>query len=504
MSVRVHEDFMKKKFFTLLLSAAAVAFICNCGDDAILNVNNTTPIVGQPAFLYKDGSTNYIVYVSGFVTNENGDTIGTADLQGGTIYALDQSIIADGLDFTKLDILEPTIITAPAWILSAGQNYVIYTDGTVTDAVGNPIGLFIYNTDESGTVSTTVGNIVTFEGLTIFENVDLTTLKIYASNQPNTLPPVPVSSSSDNGNTDPYIDPNPDPTSSAINPGESSSSNNKATSSSSKTTKSSSSTAKSSSSAAKSSSSTAKSSSSAKQTGGCPNIKTKGGGGNGWATRYWDCCKPSCSWQENAGGNPAKQCTHKGKNPSTDWGGGSICSGGGLMTCTSQIPFTVDGCTEMGFAFAAVPASNGGQCGKCFQLTFTGKGKYSTDANHTAIKGKKLIIMVTNVGHDVEQGQFDIMIPGGGVGAFDGCSNAMGWGNQGERYGGLLSDCEKSSNYKPTATLSCLKEKCNSSFGSDSEAKQGCLFLAEFMHAAGNPLHEYVEVECPDVLKQKY
>jgi hypothetical protein len=24
------------------------------------------------------------------------------------------------------------------------------------------------------------------------------------------------------------------------------------------------------------------------------------------------------------------------------------------------------------------------------------------------------------------------------------------------------------------------------------------------MHAAGNPMHNYVEVECPEVLKQKY
>jgi hypothetical protein len=173
------------------------------------------------------------------------------------------------------------------------------------------------------------------------------------------------------------------------------------------------------------------------------------------------------------------------------------------MTCTSQIPFTIDGCTEMGFAFAAVPASDGGDCGKCYQLTFTGKGKYSTDDNHRYIKGKKLIIMTTNIGGDVQQGQFDIMIPGGGVGMFNGCSQ-MGWGPQGEQYGGLLSDCEKEKNYKPAATLTCLKEKCNSAFGSDAKAKQGCLFLAEFMHGAGNPLHDYVEVECPEVLKSKY
>ena len=80
----------------------------------------------------------------------------------------------------------------------------------------------------------------------------------------------------------------------------------------------------------------------------------------------------------------------------------------------------------------------------------------------------------------------------------------MGWGGQGEQYGGLLSDCEKEKNYKPAATLTCLEEKCNSAFGNDNEAKKGCLFLAGWMHAAGNPEHDYVEVECPEVLKQKY
>jgi hypothetical protein len=80
----------------------------------------------------------------------------------------------------------------------------------------------------------------------------------------------------------------------------------------------------------------------------------------------------------------------------------------------------------------------------------------------------------------------------------------MGWGNQGKQYGGLLSDCEEESNYNSSKTLTCLKNKCNSVFSNDATAKQGCMFLAEFMHAAGNPLHNYVEVECPDVLKQKY
>ena len=116
---------------------------------------------------------------------------------------------------------------------------------------------------------------------------------------------------------------------------------------------------------------------------------------------------------------------------------------------------------------------------------------------------KKLIVMVTNIGGDVNQGQFDIMIPGGGVGQFNGCAG-MGWGAQGEQYGGLLSDCEKEHNYNAGKMASCLTEKCNKAFGSDEEAKKGCLFLATWMNAAGNPEHNYVEVECPEVLKKKY
>ena len=35
----------------------------------------------------------------------------------------------------------------------------------------------------------------------------------------------------------------------------------------------------------------------------CPAIEYVSGGlsGSGFASRYWDCCKPSCSWTENAG-----------------------------------------------------------------------------------------------------------------------------------------------------------------------------------------------------------
>jgi hypothetical protein len=254
--------------------------------------------------------------------------------------------------------------------------------------------------------------------------------------------------------------------------------------------------------------------STSQQSGGCPNIKYVNGGasGDGFATRYWDCCKPSCSWAENAHGNPSRQCQANSSNTISDLSARSVCNGGNAMTCTSQHAFTVNGCDNIGFAFAAVPAF-ASACGHCYELTFTGKGKYETKMNHQKLKGKKLIVMASNVGGDVSGGQFDIMIPGGGFGIYpQGCNVMTNWGNmQGyNTHGGLLTKCEEEVGYSGddqtiyTKRKQCLVEKCNSIFAKDSEAKAGCLFLADFMEAAGNPLHTYKEVECPDVLKQKY
>lgn len=244
-------------------------------------------------------------------------------------------------------------------------------------------------------------------------------------------------------------------------------------------------------------------SSSTSNSGTSVQLKYISGGrsGKGFASRYWDCCKPHCSWPEHAHGNYSKQCTNKGTKESTDWGGGSICSGGGLMTCTSQIPIIVN--DSLAYAFAAVPAADGGSCGKCYALKFDGKGKYETKKNHQVLKNKILVVMATNIGGDVQQGQFDVMIPGGGVGLFNGCSS-MGWGNQGKQYGGLLSDGCEGDSKGYTARKDCLAEKCEKAFANDAKAKEGCMFLATWMEAAGNPTHEYKEVECPAGLKAQY
>lgn len=96
------------------------------------------------------------------------------------------------------------------------------------------------------------------------------------------------------------------------------------------------------------------------------------------------------------------------------------------------------------------------------------------------------------------------MIPGGGFGIFDGCSSKMGWGSQGSQYGGLLDECEKETNYYAANYQKCLRTKCEKSFSMDPEAKEGCLFLADWMNAAGNPLLNYKEVECPQELIDRF
>ena len=244
----------------------------------------------------------------------------------------------------------------------------------------------------------------------------------------------------------------------------------------------------------------------------CPTITEVSGGlsGSGFASRYWDCCKPSCSWTENAGsGNEARECDIN-QRIITDKSSKNICEGGPSYSCLSQYPFTLNGCSNIGFAFAAVPADGANVCGRCFELTFTGEGKYETKLNHQKLKGKKLIVMASNIGSDVAGGQFDVMIPGGGVGIYNGCEKLFGTSSLGEQYGGLLSDCENSVGYDGSdediynKRKECLIKKCHTTFSKKNPAKMGCLFLANFMEAAGNPTHTYKEVKCPDSLKNRY
>ena len=505
-----HEVMMKFPFFKALLLSSALVIAWNCTGDDILKPNpGNEANASIPCWLFTSDANYLIIQTEeGFIVNTTtGVTVGIYDPQTGIIYDANANPTVTGLDLGILPVVN------------------LNSDGSITDQNGNVVVPTPVNPPSSAVIASSAtipvvssSSVVTpASSATVPQPKSSAQEKSSSSEAKSSATEQPKSSSSEqrpqcgdqqcydapsakcvgknNEQTGPkgekyaydnscalkcYYDPD----------------NKECKNLGASTNPKSSSSAK--------SSSSVQSSSSGQLTGGCPNIKTTGGkSGSGWATRYWDCCKPHCSGATNTSYH-SKQCTNKGKTESTDWGAGSVCSGGNMMACTSPIPFTIDGCDEYGFAFAAVPAADGGSCGKCFQLTFTGEGHYnSTNANTKKLKGKKLIIMTTNIGGDVQQGQFDIMIPGGGVGMFNGCSS-MGWGAQGEQYGGLLSDCEKESNYNAGTYAKCLTEKCNKAFSNDEQAKKGCMFLVDWMQSAGNPEHNYVEVECPQVLKDRY
>ena len=230
----------------------------------------------------------------------------------------------------------------------------------------------------------------------------------------------------------------------------------------------------------------------------CPNITIIGEKKPGFNTRYWDCCKPSCSWNHGS-----RSCSADGQTVDTNPFMPSICGGGSSSTCLSQIPFQIDGC-DWSFAFVATPGNSGGNnnCGKCYKFTYTGLGRWDNSTYNEALKGKVLIAMATSIGYDVEDGQFDLMVPGGGVGLYNGCDQLFGKDNMGVRYGGLLSECIDTDGRSDN--VECLKEKCEKAFSNIPEALKGCMWYATWYEGADNPALEYEEIECPDVIKEKY
>ncbi|KAI4137357.1 MAG: hypothetical protein L6R39_007333, partial [Caloplaca ligustica] len=123
--------------------------------------------------------------------------------------------------------------------------------------------------------------------------------------------------------------------------------------------------------------------------------------------------------------------------------------------CSSQSPWAIN--SNLAYGFAAVTASNP-KCCACYKLTFTS----------SSIKGKTMIVQATNTGYDVGGAQFDLAMPGGGFGQFDGCSRewqatSSVWGAQ---YGG-------------SSTNTC------SSF--PAALQPGCGFRWDWMQGQSNP-----------------
>jgi len=206
------------------------------------------------------------------------------------------------------------------------------------------------------------------------------------------------------------------------------------------------------------------------------NVKVLGQKKNGKTTRYWDCCKPSCSWNDKAKvSHPVYTCNKAGSLIS-DVNARSGCDGGEAFTCTGQQPWAIN--DQLSYGFAAANISGGSEsswCCACYRLTFT----------NTAIKGKQMIVQVTNTGGDLGENHFDLQIPGGGLGIFDGCSsqfntNASSWG---DRYGGVRNAAG-----------------CNNL---PKSLQAGCKWRFNWFKNADNPNMVFEEVQCPTELTKK-
>ncbi|KAH8588515.1 family 45 glycosyl hydrolase [Bisporella sp. PMI_857] len=193
---------------------------------------------------------------------------------------------------------------------------------------------------------------------------------------------------------------------------------------------------------------------------------------SGVTTRYWDCCKPSCAWNDKAQvSEPVRTCNKQDqwfspRDPNRQ----SACNGGDAFTCSNNSPWAVN--DQLAYGFAAAKLVGKGEkewCCACYELTFTS----------TSIRGKKMIVQVTNTGGDLNNNQFDLAIPGGGVGGFpQGCAAQFNSAYMGNAYGGYTS-----------------RDQCN--ILPAGQFCSACFFRFDWFQNADNPAVHFREVSCP-------
>ncbi|KAF4604636.1 hypothetical protein EYR40_003410 [Pleurotus pulmonarius] len=100
----------------------------------------------------------------------------------------------------------------------------------------------------------------------------------------------------------------------------------------------------------------------------------------------------------------------------------SGCDGGSAFTCTNNSPWAVNDSLAYGFAAVSISGSSESRwCCACYELTFTSG----------PVAGKRMVVQATNTGGDLGSNHFDILMPGGGVGIFNGCPAQFGSWNGG-------------------------------------------------------------------------
>lgn len=188
-------------------------------------------------------------------------------------------------------------------------------------------------------------------------------------------------------------------------------------------------------------------------------------------THYWDCCKPSCGWNDppiyaNNNGKVVETCGAAGGEQfrlDVPWEA-STCDGGPAFTCTDQLPW-VEGDTLYGYV-ANQDTGDKSDCGTCFEL------ELSATANGVS----RAVVQVTNkggMGRDgAKRAVFDLLVPGGGFGDFTGCAGVPGWAVYTDQGGpcshtGDTAECWRYGGFG-------RESLCGSAFPGDAASQQSC------------------------------
>ena len=96
--------------------------------------------------------------------------------------------------------------------------------------------------------------------------------------------------------------------------------------------------------------------------------------GTGTTTRYWDCCKPSCAWNDlsTLGIQSSVKSCNAQDQPLTTNTDQSGCNGGSAYMCSDQLPWAIN--DTVAFGLAAVNAASPSCC-QCYKLKFTSGGE---------------------------------------------------------------------------------------------------------------------------------
>ena len=478
---------MKRKLFKSMIAAGAVAMICACGDDSSASSNPVNPITDSAcakvvvtadnAWVFNTGAADVVIYADGNVTNAAGQPFGHFDSATGVIADLSGNIVAQYVDVATLTSCPANATIDP----NTGAIEKFSSSSMVTDP-NDPTSSAGGNNQNPGDPTSSAGGNN--------QNPNDPT-----SSAGGTEPTDPTSStgtepvvSSSSVNTDPDLDENGFPTIESY--------------------------------------------------GAPPAEYTKeirNNGKTGWNSRYWDGCKPHCSWLSSvdttseetyqAGRTVARNCNvHDVEVPAFTlghavqqyWmgfeGTNSACDTKdptGTFACTDMAPIAVN--EKLSYAYVA---GSGKQyqygCGKCYHLQYNG-GKSDGDVKktHKALDGKHIVVMVSNIGHDVVEGQFDLLVPGGGVGAFDALSTQLGLTDAsvlGANGGGIGRVCFEQVGWDGEVAdfQKCIIDGCEKAFSKWPNLLRGCKWYAEWYMAADNPTYNWEEVECPQYLIDHY